>query len=590
MKRMKTTITIILAALLSIAAVKAQSLQEGLNYLYADRDKSAKDVFDKLIAANPNNLDAIYWLGQTYIEMQNIPAAKDLYARALQSNGNAPLILVGMGHVELLEGKKDDARQRFETAITLSTGKKGMDAAVLNAVGRANVDAKEGDVAYAVDKLKMAADKDPKNADIFINLGDAYRKAHEGGQAVTTYEKATAANTPTTTAREYYRTAKLYETQKNWDVYVDFLNKAIAADPKFAPAYYELYYYNLGKLDFTTAQDFAAKYIANTDQDPQNDYLRVQTYFFQKDYDQAISGAKNLITAAGTQTKPRTYKLLAYSYVGKGDTSSAKQYIDEYFAKAKEEEIIPGDLILKGQIYGAVSGDNRVVLESYLQAANMDSVYETKMKTLADAMDFFKRKNDKVSQAAIGLVQYKTRKTTFHTDLFNAGLALYQGAVYPRADSVFRVYIVAYPDSIYGYYWDALTNLAMDTTYSQEPYVSNIVGGFKKTLELGITDKEKYKSQAIRASQFLAAIYNNTKKDKDSAIYFIDRGLEFDASNAALLGLKQKLQAAPTKPPTRTNSNTPGNKPTGATKTKSEAIKTATAKTVKKTSTKSTAK
>src|SRR5678815_5963894 len=137
------------------------------------------------IRDSPNNLEALYWWGQTYIEMEDLKSARDLYSKTLQANGNAPLILVGMGHVNLIDGKKDEARQMFETAINLSTGKKGVDVGILNAIGRANVDAKDGDVTYALDKLKAAARKDPKNADIFLNLGDAYRKAHEGGQAVT---------------------------------------------------------------------------------------------------------------------------------------------------------------------------------------------------------------------------------------------------------------------------------------------------------------------------------------------------------------------------------------------------------------------
>ena len=179
MKMTKITIIVLIAGLLGIPKVKAQSIQDGINHLYAERNKSAKETFEKLVATNPNNLDAVYWLGQTYIEMEDVKSARDLYSKTLQANGNAPLIMAGMGHVNLIDGKKDDARQMFETAINLSTGKKGADVSILNAIGRANVDAKEGDVAYALDKLKMAAQKDPKNADVFLNLGDAYRKAHE---------------------------------------------------------------------------------------------------------------------------------------------------------------------------------------------------------------------------------------------------------------------------------------------------------------------------------------------------------------------------------------------------------------------------
>ena len=167
MKITKTTITILLASLVSLAGINAQSIQEGMNHLYAERNKSAKETFEKMVATNPNNLEAVYWLGQSYIAMQDIKSARDLYSKTLQANGNAPLILAGMGHVNLLDGKKDEAHQMFETAINLSTGKKGADVGVLNAIGRANVDAKDGDIAYATDKLKLASTKDPKNADSF---------------------------------------------------------------------------------------------------------------------------------------------------------------------------------------------------------------------------------------------------------------------------------------------------------------------------------------------------------------------------------------------------------------------------------------
>jgi hypothetical protein len=58
----------------------------------------------------------------------------------------------------------------------------------------------------------------------------------------------------------------VYYTQKNWELVTDLLKKATTIDPSL-PCVYELYYYYLGKLDFNTAQDYANKYIANTDPD-----------------------------------------------------------------------------------------------------------------------------------------------------------------------------------------------------------------------------------------------------------------------------------------------------------------------------------
>src|SRR5687767_13853741 len=185
---MKKTILTFLTAALLMAGVKAQSIQEGMNHLYADRFQSAISIFEKLLATNPNNIEAIYWLGQVYFDKDDNDKAKEIYSKALASNGSAPLILVGMGHVELHENKVADARQKFESALTASRGRKGDDPTILTAIGRAMVDAKAGDAVYAVQKLQAA---DQKNTETLLQLGNAYRKAtpgQGGGQAFETYK------------------------------------------------------------------------------------------------------------------------------------------------------------------------------------------------------------------------------------------------------------------------------------------------------------------------------------------------------------------------------------------------------------------
>jgi tetratricopeptide (TPR) repeat protein len=112
--------------------------------------QSAKEQFEKLVAANPNDLLATYWLGQSMIELKDTAGAKALYQKALMSNGNAPALLVGMGHIELLEGKKAEARQRFELALNLTKGK---DIPVMNGIGYAIIKSKEGDANFVIEKL-----------------------------------------------------------------------------------------------------------------------------------------------------------------------------------------------------------------------------------------------------------------------------------------------------------------------------------------------------------------------------------------------------------------------------------------------------
>jgi len=44
--------------------VFAQSIDDGKKFMYYERFKSAKGVFEKLIGANPNDEEAIYYSSQ----------------------------------------------------------------------------------------------------------------------------------------------------------------------------------------------------------------------------------------------------------------------------------------------------------------------------------------------------------------------------------------------------------------------------------------------------------------------------------------------------------------------------------------------
>ena len=64
MKRVKTGL-LFMSVLMMSNMVKAQSLEDGRKFLYYEKYISAKNVFQKLVAANPADGDAAYWLGQT---------------------------------------------------------------------------------------------------------------------------------------------------------------------------------------------------------------------------------------------------------------------------------------------------------------------------------------------------------------------------------------------------------------------------------------------------------------------------------------------------------------------------------------------
>ncbi len=546
----KSAIALFFAAFLSITAL-AQTIQEGVGHLYAERYQSAKSIFEKMVAANPNNLEAVYWLGQTYLTTGDVNAARSLYQKTLSANGNAPLIMAGMGQVNLLDGKSAEARQLFESAITTSRGKKGNDPNILVAVARANVNAHtdknpRGDLAYAISKLNEAAQAAPTNPDIFLTLGNAYRKQHKGGEAIQAYRKAG------NYAPALFRIASLYKTQYNWDVVVENLNATAAADPNFAPAYEELYdYYLRQKRDFATAESFANKFRASADPSVNNDYLLAQTYYVQNKFTEAISTAKNIVSKV-TEPRPRLYRLLAYSYLGMKDTTAACQNADLLLQKAGEEDLRGTDYILHATACGR--GNPDFVRADVAKAVQMDSVLSRQVNMLNEAIENARSNNQKMLEGELYLMSYQLRATqpggrTDKDELIRyVAVPLYFGSAYQRADSIGKIYSAMAPDSIHGYYWSALALTALDSTRQ----AGLAVPSWEKVLTVAEKDKERLKAQGVRAANELVIYYNNIKADRSAALDFLNRGLALDPSNANLLAIQKALQGGAAKPSSKT--------------------------------------
>ena len=283
---MKKLSFFILSLLTAGQILNAQTVDEAKQQLYYGRTTSAKTTLDKLLAANPQNAEAIYWLGQMHLNNDDIPAAKTVYQNALNGGVNNPLIWVGMGHVELRQGQKDAARQRFESAITNSIKKVKResveDVTVLNAIGRANADGAStiGDPLYAIEKLKRAVQIDPVNADAYVNLGINYLKVGSdlGGDAYEAFTNAIRVQPNNALAR--FRLGKIFQSQGNSEKFLEYYNQAVVADAAYAPGYLELYTYYSNR-DVNKARGYLEKYIANADKNCETELVYADTCFVQ---------------------------------------------------------------------------------------------------------------------------------------------------------------------------------------------------------------------------------------------------------------------------------------------------------------------
>ncbi len=520
----------------------AQNVDQGKKFFYYERYKSAKDAFEKVLATSPNDVNATYWLGQTLYEMKDTAGARALYQKALAANGNAPLLLAGVGQMELLDGKKDEARQRFETAISLSKGK---DVAVLNAVGRANTEAKAGDPQYAIEKLTAATQlKGFNSPETYMLMGDAYRKKVDGGNAVSSYQKALALDPNYAAAKSAI--GKIYLTQRNAEIFVPAFEDAIKLDPNYAPAYFELYYYYFNR-DINKAIGYYDKYMTVADVTPANDYERTAIAFASRNYDEAISKAQQNISQWGDKADPRYYKLIAYSYDEKGDSVNAKKYLDDYFTRQTEDGFVPKDYAFRANLLSKFPGNENEALASFDKAIAMDTTEVGRSELMADAAALAKKSGNRFMEAEILGQLYKQKKDPSNVDLYNWGFAKYQAQQYATSDSIFSQYISKYPNEIYGYLWKARSLQAQDTSMTKGLAVDAYEQLAEKSREI---DPEKLKGQAVSSYFYLIQYYNDIKKDKDAALKYVDKVLEIDPANETAVRIKDILTKPAKKPAT----------------------------------------
>ena len=535
-------ISLFVALLFTGNILFAQTIEEGKRFLYYERYNSARDVFSKLVNANPGNADAAYWLGQTYLGQEDINSAKAIYQKALGTSPNSPLLLVAMGQIALLENQNNDARNRFETALSLSKGK---DYNVINAIARANVEAKAGDALYAIEKIK-AIPENKRTAEIFTTLGDAYRKLTDGANATISYQSALAADP--NYARANFMIGRIYQTQgfSQEPYYMKYYNEAIAKDPKFAPAYYWLYDYYY-RRDVNKSRGYLDQYIAVADVDSKNCYYQASILYASSQFQQAISKSNECIAAGGQSPYPNLYGLKAFAYDKLGDSANAKANFDIYFQKQKPEKLESGDYAKYGLVLLKFPG-NEANAATYIQKAiTLDTLESNKVDYITSVANSYIASKNYNEAARWYTKLFSVKKNVTKTDIYNAGYNYYRGANYKSADSLFKMYKQKYPDEMIGYYYGALVNANIDSTSK----MGLAIPDYEKVIELAqkSTDTERAKQQMISGYNYMINYYYNVKKDKATALMYVDKILAIDPTNENAIANKKALSAPAKKVP-----------------------------------------
>ncbi|MBD0288717.1 MAG: tetratricopeptide repeat protein [Flavisolibacter sp.] len=510
--------------LVCFAVVQAQSVEQGIKQIYYGRYQSAANTLKAVVQQNPNDAEAWYWLTNAFLQQDAVEETRNHLHKAPVTVNDQPFYKVAYGSLLLNENKGDSAALFFDAALKDTKEK---NPAILSAVARAHINAKEGNGEYAVDLVQKAIKKDKKNARLYVLLGNAYRKLNKGSEAFEAYKEALDKDDQLASA--YYRLGKIFVTQKNADVYLDYFNKAVAADKKYAPAYYELYHHYFFH-DPAKAMKIYKQYQSLSDHSIANDYAYTDLLYLNKNYTEAIQNANKLMDKEKENIEPRMYKLLAYSYAGLKDTTKAISYMQQYFTREADSNFVIKDFETMADLYAAADGMTDSSYVYYERAAAMEkdpeaaAAYYKKMATLAQSL------KDYPAQAKWLGQYYANSKNATNVDLFNWGLAQYLSENFTQADSIFGVYVEKYPEQGYGYYWQARSNAALD----KEMKDGLAVPYYKKLIEVMGKDSTdaNYKKWLVEAYAYLAAYATNTQKDYAEAVDYFEKLLQIDPENS----------------------------------------------------------
>ncbi len=536
---MKLKVLIILFLLSAPGFVNAQTLEDAKRHIYYQRYETAKNILQSVIQKRTATPDVWFWLGEIYLKERKLDSARKVFLDGTQyclnnklSKKQFPLIFIGWAHMLLDIGELADGRMQMEEVLKLSKFK---DPAALLAVARANIESKNGDVAWAIELLQKAVKKDKTNPEIYTAMGDAYRKIIDGSKAIQNY--TTALNVSPEFAEAMYKKGLIYKTQKNAAVYSERFTEAYNMDTTYTPAIYQLYWYYFKKNNIM-AKKMLAAYIRYSDKSPEHDYMIADLHYVSGEFSDAITAAKGIIQS-NKEVKPRLFKLIAYSYADLKDSSQSLKYMKEYFERQNPKEVVVSDYRLMAKLHESQTTDKRVVIEWLKKALGMETDEKEQLQYMITLADLQQELGNREREAIWREKVYNTKSSPTNLDIYKWGVALYSAENYLKADSVFAMYEKKYPHQIYGYLWRARCNALIDTTMEKGLAVPH----YKNLVQVGQKDSIKNKSTLLRAYGYLGTYEANITKDYPASLGYFNKMLELDPDNTDASKYKEILEA-----------------------------------------------
>ena len=160
--------------------------------------ETAEKQFKQVLNQQPNNFNALYYLGTLYAQTRKLNLAKNLLLKANEINPNVPALQMNLGNIHLENGLNDEAINYYENAIKTQ----------------------------------------PTLVQAHFNLGVINSKIGNLTKAISCYEMVIRIKPDDT--KSYNNLAIIYKEQKNYNKAIELFKEGIRKNPKDARLYVNL--------------------------------------------------------------------------------------------------------------------------------------------------------------------------------------------------------------------------------------------------------------------------------------------------------------------------------------------------------------
>lgn len=549
---------LLLGASLFFLAVgaQAQKLQDAQKAIEQEQFAKAKGILKTLIQKQPKKGINNFYLGNVYLQNDQIDSAKVAFEEGLAKDPKTLLNQVGLATLDLYAGNTAAAETKF-TEILGKTKRK--DYLELYFTARAYLDAENPDYGKALNYLRQAVQRSGKKVDplVYLAMGDAYLGAGDASAAYVAYRDAVTLNPDLTKAE--IQMAVIIRNSRAWSEAIEELEKVMQARPDYAPTYRELAEtYNrwaiVSATDTATYRDrnrtavkYYKQYMDLTDYSVESRIRYADFLVFAGDYDELLIQARELSELE--DVNPKVLRYLGHSTYNKGDYAATVDAMAKLFTRMDADRVLPLDHWYYGLslIRTSDNGANVATFDQglaelkkavELEKDHADNINEIGLefftqRKFAEAAKLFEISSNVEGSRNQVTDTYYFALSSYYTNALklNAGEPVDE-ALIQKADKALLFVNEKAPDLLEPYLFRARNMSLLEN--SEEPQgVANEL--FFKYIEVvkskGAEEVQKNKASLIEVYNKLAYFYVQTEQ-LDQAKIYLEETLLLDAEDA----------------------------------------------------------